>query len=111
MRSEGILKEKRKTKSNEKPNTTFYHPENEIPVFASTGGIFLKEVKVGTLIQQGQKIGETRDTFSGKRLEEIIAPTNGLLITLRQYPIIYEKEPIATILTTKKSWKKYLPWP
>jgi len=37
-------------------------------------------------------------------LEEITAPADGFLVTLRQYPIVYEKESLATILTTKKSW-------
>jgi predicted deacylase len=72
--------------------------------------MYLKEVKVGTTVQAGQKIGEIRDIYSGKRLEEITAPTDGFLVTLRQYPIVYEKESIALILTTKKSWRKYLPF-
>ncbi len=109
MVAEKILKDKRKSKGNTK--SRFYEPENEVAVIASTAGMFLKEVEVGTAVQAGQKIGEVRDIYSGKRREEITATTDGFLVTLRQHPIVYEKEPIAIILTTKKSWREYLPWP
>ena len=68
--------------------------------------MFLKEVKVGNELKKGQKIGEVRDLYSGKRLEIITSPEDGFLITLRQYPIVYEKEPIATILSAKDNWEK-----
>jgi len=68
--------------------------------------MFLKEVKVGSFLNKGQKIGEVRDITSGKRLEELLAPEDGLLITLRQYPIVYEREPIAMILSAKDNWQK-----
>ena len=66
--------------------------------------MFLKQIKVGTTVHAGQQIGEIIDIFSGKILEEIQAPAEGLIVTLREYPIIYEKEPLAIILTKKKSW-------
>ena len=110
MVAEKILKDKRKTKPCKNTPTRFYQPEDEVAVPATTAGMFLKEVKVGTLIQQGQKIGEIRDLYSGKRLEEITAPSEGFLLTLRQYPIVYEKESLAIILTAKKSWREYLLW-
>jgi hypothetical protein len=33
--------------------------------------------------QTGQKIGEIRDIFRGKKLEEIIVTADGFLVTLR----------------------------
>jgi uncharacterized protein len=111
MVAEQILKDRRKIKPEENTKPQFYEPSDEVSICTSTAGMFLKEVKVGTIIQAGQQIGEIRDIYSGKRLEELTAPTDGFLVTLRQYPIVYEKEPIATILTTKKSWREYLPWP
>ena len=47
---------------------------------------------------------------AGKRLEEITAPSDGSIVTLRQYPIVYEKESLATILTAKKSWRGFFAW-
>jgi predicted deacylase len=111
MKAEGILKDHRNKKPKHKTNTRIYQSDEEISVRTTTAGMFLKEVKVGSHLKQGQKIGEVRDIYSGKRLEEITVPEDGLLITLRQYPIVYEKEPMAIILTTKKSWREYLPWP
>ncbi len=110
MVAEKILKDKRKIKSAKNFPPRLYQPEDEVAVLAGTAGMFLHEVKVGTSIQQGQTIGEIRDLYSGKRLEEITAPSDGFLLTLRQYPIVYEKESLATILTAKKSWREYLPW-
>jgi len=108
MKTEGILKDHRNKKSEHKTKTRIYQADEEIAVRTTTAGMFLKEVKVGNYLKQGQKIGEVHDIYSGKRLEEIMAPEDGLLITLRQYPIVYEKEPMAIILTAKKSWREYL---
>ena len=110
MKAEGILKDHRNKNSENKGKTQIYKPDEEILVKTSTAGIFLQEVKVGSYLKQGQKIGEVRDIYSGKRLEELISPEDGLLITLRQYPIVYEKEPVAIILIAKKSWREYFPW-
>ena len=110
MKAEGILKDHRNKKLEHKTKTRIYQSDEEIAVRTRTAGMFLKEVKVGNHLKQGQIIGEVRDIYSGKRLEEITAPEDGLLITLRQYPIVYEKEPMAIILTAKKSWREYLPF-
>jgi uncharacterized protein len=107
MVAEKILKDKRKLKTEKSARPQYYEPNNELPIFATTAGMFLKEVKVGTTIQAGQKIGEIRDLYSGKRLEELTAPQDGFLVTLRQYPIVYEKEPIAILLTPKNSWREF----
>ena len=109
MVAEKILSDKRKLQPAENTKPKFYEANDEVSILATTAGMFLKEVKVGTTVQNGQKIGEIRDIYSGKRLEEITATADGFLVTLRQYPIVYEKEPIATILIAKKSWREYLP--
>jgi uncharacterized protein len=110
MVAEKILNDKRKLKPEENTKPQFYEATDEVTLLASTAGMFLKEIKVGTTVQKGQQIGEIRDIYSGKRLEEITATADGFLATLRQYPIVYEKEPIATILTQKKSWREFLPF-
>jgi uncharacterized protein len=110
MVTEKILRDKRKLKTVENTKPQFYEANDELTVPATIAGMFLKKMKAGTVVQRGQPIGEIRDIYSGKRLEEITATADGFLVTLRQYPVVYEKEPIATILTTKKSWKEYLSW-
>ena len=106
MKAEGIVKDNRDNKTANKTKTRIYKSDEEISVQTSTAGMFLKEVKVGNELKKGQKIGEVRDLYSGKRLEIITSPEDGFLITLRQYPIVYEKEPIATILSAKDNWEK-----
>ena len=106
MKTEGILKDHRDKKSRNKTKTRIYKPDEEISVQTTEAGMFLKEVTVGNQLEKGQKIGEVRDLYSGKRLEELTSPEDGFLITLRQYPIVYEKEPIAIILSAKDSWQK-----
>ena len=106
MKAEGILKDNRDKKIKNKTRARIYKPDEEISVQTSTAGMFLKEVKVGNQLEKGQKIGEVRDLYNGKRLEVITSPEDGFLITLRQYPIVYEKEPIAIILSAKDSWQK-----
>ena len=106
MKAEGILKDNRDNKTVNKTKTRIYKSDEEISVQTSTAGIFLKEVKVGTQLEKGRKIGEVRDLYSGKRLEIITSPEDGFLITLRQYPIVYEREPIARILSAKDNWEK-----
>jgi len=110
MKAEGILKDHRNKNSENKGKTQIYQPDEEILVKTSTAGIFVKKVKVGSYLKQGQKIGEVCDIYSGKRLEELISSEDGLLITLRQYPIVYEKEPVAIVLKAKNSWREYFPW-
>jgi uncharacterized protein len=110
MVAEKLLNDKRKLKPEENTKPQFYEANDEVEVLAGTAGMFLKEIKVGTAVQKGQQIGEIRDIYSGKRLEKITASAEGFIVTLRQYPIVYEKEPIATILSKKKPWKKYLLW-
>ena len=107
MMEEGILKDHRNKKPENKIKTRVYHPNEEFLVRTSAAGIVLKEVKVGSFLKKGQKIGEVHDIYSGKILEELMAPMDGLLITLRQYPIVYEKEPIAIILSGKDYWQKF----
>jgi len=106
MKAEGILRDHRDKKTKNTTKTLIYKPDEEILVQTTEAGMFLKEVKVGSQLKKGQKIGEVRDLYSGKRIEELTSPEDGFLITLRQYPIVYEKEPIAIILATKDKWKK-----
>jgi uncharacterized protein len=108
MVAEKILKDNKTTRHEKNIKPQFYETNDEVPVLANSAGMFLKEIKVGSTVHAGQKIGETIDIFSGKRLEEIKAPTDGLIVTLRQYPIVYEKEPLAIILTKKKSWIEHI---
>ncbi len=80
----------------------FYPANAERNIFSSHAGMFVAQVKVGSFLQQGQKLGEMRSIDTGETLEEYAAPVDGHLITLRHYPVTFENESIATLLSDKK---------
>lgn len=92
----------------QKSETTFYESSDEKRIAAKQPGLFTPEARVGDTLKQGQRIGLSRDIYSGEVVEEFFAPTGGFLVTLRDYPLIYEKETVAWILMEKKSLRL---WP
>jgi predicted deacylase len=57
---------------------------------ANTSGVFIPEVAHCSQMKTGQVIGKIVDPLEAKVLEVIRAESDGLLFTLRQYPIVYE---------------------
>ena len=85
-----------------KVDLQIYPVSGQQHILSTQAGLFVPEVEVGCFLKQGQKLGELREIYSGETLEEYSAPKDGYLVTLRQYPVIYEKESVATLLTEKK---------
>jgi predicted deacylase len=96
----GVLSTVREKK--EATQLQIYPPAGQHQIISSHAGLFIPEVSVGSFLKQGQKLGELRDIYSGETLEEYSAPKDGYLVTLRHYPVIFEKESVATLLTDKK---------
>ena len=93
------------THSHQKPKKsklTLYTSKNEKILSSAEAGLFVPEVRTGDLLKQGQIIGVILNIFTGEIAEEIISPTEGFLLTLRDYQLVYEKETIAIILGEKK---------
>lgn len=65
---------------------------------AEAGGIFLPMAEHGTMVEEGQPIGIVADALSGEVAERVVAPTSGLLFTLREYPVVYPGSLLARIL-------------
>jgi len=79
------------------------YPVNaEHRIISSHAGLFVAEARVGDFLQKGQKLGELRSLATGETLEEYVALVDGYLATLRHYPMTFEKESIATLLSDKK---------
>lgn len=57
---------------------------------AQTSGIFITEIHNDMQVQKGQRIGQIISPISGKVLSDIYSPCNGLLFTIRAYPVVYE---------------------
>lgn len=64
---------------------------------AETSGVFLTELKCGTVVAAGEQIGEIVEPLSGRVLSRVIAPKEGFMFTIRAYPIVYEGSLMARI--------------
>ena len=65
---------------------------------ASTGGLFIPEVKHWEKLSKGDMIGRIIDPLSGKVLQDIESPVDGILFTIREYPIVDEGSLIGRLL-------------
>ena len=79
----------------------FFDARNECPVLTNHAGLFFPENEIGQSVVQGQKLGEVRDLHEGAVLEEVTAPENGVVVTLRDHPMVHEKEWVAVVLREK----------
>lgn len=67
-------------------------------VNANASGFFVPEVKHWEKIKQGSIIGRIVYPLTGEVLEEVAAPCNGIIFTLREYPVVYSGSLIARVL-------------
>lgn len=65
---------------------------------ASISGIFIKEAMHGTRLKKGDYIGSIVNPLTGEELEHVVSPVDGLLFTIREYPVVDEGSLIARIL-------------
>lgn len=61
-------------------------------------GLFMPCVPHNKQVKKGDKIGEILNPAEGEVLSELISPCDGLVFTLREYPIVEEGSLIARIL-------------
>lgn len=66
---------------------------------AEQTGVFLPSIEHNHYIHSGDLIGQIVNTYTGQIKQEIIAKKDGLVFTLREYPMVYEGALIARILT------------
>lgn len=65
---------------------------------ASASGIFLQSASHSKMVKNGELVGEIVDPLSGKVLQKVFSPCNGLLFTLREFPVVYEGSLIGRVL-------------
>lgn len=68
---------------------------------SETNGLFISETQHNHYIRAGELIGKIVDPYSGDTIRDVIAAKGGLLFTLRNYPVVYEGDLIARILTVQ----------
>ena len=65
---------------------------------AASGGLFIPDVKHWERLDKGERIGRIIDPLSGKVLENVESPVDGILFTIREYPIVDEGSLIGRML-------------
>ncbi len=65
-------------------------PEDVSYLNAGVSGIFIPSVKHGAVLNQGDLIGKIVDPLAGEVLDEVTAPVDGILFTIRDYPVVGE---------------------
>lgn len=83
------------------------------PIIAATGAVsaihaqrsgffILESINIGIMVKQGMRIGTIVSPLTGEILEEITAPKDGYLLTLREHPVVYKGGIIARICGLKE---------
>lgn len=72
---------------------------------ASVGGLFVPAVRHWEELKQGEIIGRIIDPLSGKVLDEVKSPVDGILFTIREYPIVDEGSLMGRLLR-KEAYQK-----
>lgn len=87
----GSIKKVKKPIISRNANDVFY-------LNASTGGLFIPMVKHGSKLKKGEIIGQITDPLKGRILDEVKAPADGILFTIRDYPVVDEGSLMGRIL-------------
>ncbi|MEI6213902.1 MAG: M14 family metallopeptidase [Desulfuromonadales bacterium] len=69
---------------------------------APTSGIFIPLIAHWTDVRRGQLLGTIVSAMRGETLAEVRSPVDGILFTLREYPLVYEGSLIARVMARKR---------
>lgn len=69
---------------------------------AEASGIIIPAVSHSVDVKTGDVLCRIVDPFEGKVLQEVLSPVDGLVFTMRTYPVVYEGSLIARIFAEKK---------
>lgn len=65
---------------------------------APVSGIFLPRVKHCDYVKEGDAVGDIVDPLRAEILDTMYAPSDGMVFTIREYPVVDEGSLIARIL-------------
>lgn len=75
-------------------------PDEVLFLNASRSGIFIQDALHNTYLKKGDSVGKVIDPLNGTILENVVSPEDGLLFTIREYPVVDEGSLMARILKT-----------
>ena len=65
---------------------------------APCSGIYMKEKVHGSIVEKGDLVGRIVNPLSGEVMAQITAPENGMIFTVREYPVVEEGSLMGRIL-------------
>jgi predicted deacylase len=68
---------------------------------AQTSGMFIPSASHWTDVHHGELLGTIVSPFRGDILSEVRSPVDGVLFTLREYPLVYEGSLMARVMARK----------
>lgn len=68
---------------------------------AQTSGMFVPAASHWTDVHRGELLGKIVSPFRGDILSEVRSPVDGILFTLRDYPLVYEGSLMARVMARK----------
>jgi predicted deacylase len=68
---------------------------------AQTSGMFVPTASHWTDVHRGELLGTIVSPFRGDILSEVRSPVDGILFTLREYPLVYEGSLMARVMARK----------
>lgn len=69
-------------------------------------GIFVPTLSHNVMVLKGEELGEIIDPLLGHVKASILSPCDGLLFTIREYPVVYEGSLLARILEENTEGKR-----
>ncbi|MCC8014464.1 MAG: M14 family metallopeptidase [Eubacterium sp.] len=69
---------------------------------ASCSGVFIQSAEHASYLKKNDVIGRIVKPLTGEVIDEVLAPCDGLLFTVREYPVVYEGSLIARMLGGSK---------
>ena len=72
-------------------------PEEVVMIQAQYSGLFIKQVELGKIMEEGEKLGKLINPLDGNVFQEIFSPCSGLLFTIREHPLARKGSTLARI--------------
>ena len=69
---------------------------------AETSGLFIPEIEHWTGVAEGQCLGRIVSPYHGQTLSRVLSPTEGVLFTLREFPLVHEGSLMARIVAASR---------
>lgn len=69
---------------------------------ATTSGLFVPLIEHWTNVHKGEMLGRIVSPMHGETLADVRSPVNGILFTLREYPLVYEGSLMARVMARKE---------